>query len=144
MRIYPILISIILLSCSTGEKTILETKKIYEFKVVSQPIVNRVELTSKEYNFLENLTDTLIKDNDLMVNIISYRQAGNYNYKTSEHCSITEEARQFLISKGIDPKRITFYWGRADFDNQTGHLIIARGSSSEPCILEIQIYYPKK
>lgn len=144
MKFYSLILTLTLITCSSNKKITLQTQNLYSFKIASQPIINRVELTSKEYNFLENIADTLLKDKDLMVNILSYRQSGNYDYKSSEHCSITEEAQRFLISKGIAPKRITFYWGRADFDNQIGHLHIARGSSSEPCILEIQIYYPKK
>lgn len=131
-----------LISC-TSSKLFLETEKIYTFKLRPQPIINSLELTPREFNFLEQFADTLRKDTLMLINVVSYREDGFYGMKILEHCRATELVKNELLKNGIEEHRITYRYGKADMDNNpANYYYVPKGVSSGNCILEIQLYYP--
>ncbi len=140
--ILVIIIFLILCSCASTPH-ILETNKIYKFYTTSSPITNTSDLGAKEYKFLESAIDTMKKDIQLKINIVSYREEGYYDMIDNENCTITKIARDYLLQKGIELIRITHVFGRADFDKNISHQQLMTGKSSSNCWLEIQLYYSK-
>ena len=101
-----------LFSCSTT-KLLMETNKIYSFKIKPQPIINSADLSPREYRFLEQIADTMKKDSQILLNIVSYREDGYYDTKTHEHCVATEQAKDYILEQGIESKRISHFFGKA-------------------------------
>ena len=135
-----LVITVSLISCRSGSLTI-EVDKMYRFYTTSSPLLNTVDLGAREYKFLEAAIDTMKKDLKLKINIVSYREEGYYDELSNENCIATKIARDYLLQKNIELKRITHFYGKADKDKDISHQGMASGKSSSNCWLEMYLYY---
>jgi len=135
-----ILLSAYLLSCGSTP-LVIEVDKMYRFYTTSSPLLNTVDLGAREYKFLETAIDTMKKDSQLKINIVSYREEGFYDELSNENCIATKIARDYLLQNNIELSRITHFFGKADMDKNISHQGMSTGKSSSNCWLEMYLYH---